>query len=59
MFQQAGETVLSESSGWNLERIGWISFYVGVITIPFFPPYSLGLLVFGGLVATIYHSRHR
>lgn len=50
---------MSNSSGWNLERIGWISFYIGVITIPFFPPYALGLLVFGGLVATIYHSRHR
>jgi hypothetical protein len=50
---------LSKSGGWNLERIGWICFYLGVITIPFFPPYSLALLVFGGLVATIYHSRHR
>ncbi len=50
---------MSKNSGWSLERIGWISFYIGVITIPFFPPYSLVLLFFGGLVATIYHSRHR
>ncbi len=50
---------MNATSGWNIERIGWISFYIGVTTIPFFPPYALGLLVFGGLVATIYHSRHR
>ena len=50
---------MGSSSGWNLEKIGWISFYIGIITIPFTPPYSLALLVFGGLVATIYHSRHK
>ncbi len=50
---------MSKSGGWSLERIGWISCYIGVITVPFFPPYSLVLIVFGGLVATIYHSRHR
>lgn len=50
---------MNKTGGWSLERIGWISFYIGIITIPFFPPYALVLLVFGGLVATIYHSRHR
>jgi hypothetical protein len=50
---------VSKSGGWNLERIGWICFYIGLITIPFYTPYALVLLVFGGLVATIYHSRHR
>lgn len=50
---------MGSSSGCNLEKIGWISFYIGIITIPFTPPYSLALLVFGGLVATIYHSRHK
>ena len=59
MLKTSGEKALSKTGGWNLERIGWISFYIGVITIPFFPPYALVLLVFGGLVATIYHSRHR
>jgi hypothetical protein len=42
----------------SLENIGWLSFYIGVLSIPFFPPYSLILLLFGGVVATIYHSRH-
>ncbi|MBN2290452.1 MAG: hypothetical protein JXQ83_14050 [Candidatus Glassbacteria bacterium] len=50
---------MASGSGLNLEKIGWISFYIGVVTIPFIPPYSLALLVFGGLVATIYHSRHK
>jgi len=50
---------LIKTSGWSLERIGWITFYIGVVTIPFLPPYSLVLLVFGGIVAVIYHSRHR
>ena len=48
-----------KSGGWNLERIGWLAFYIGVLTIPFYPPYALVLLLFGGVVATIYHSRHR
>ncbi|MCE5270642.1 hypothetical protein LLH00_05100 [bacterium] len=42
----------------SLESIGWLSFYIGVLSIPFFPPYSLVLLLFGGVVATIYHSRN-
>ena len=50
---------MGEKKGLNLEKIGWIAFYIGIITIPFIPPYSLGLLIFGGLVATIYHSRHK
>lgn len=50
---------MSKSRIWNLEKIGWISFYIGIVTVPFFPPYSLILLAFGGLLAIIYHSRHR
>lgn len=50
---------MSKAGGWNLERYGWISLYIGIITIPFFPPYSLILLIFGGIITTIYHSRHR
>lgn len=48
-----------KSSGWGIEKIGWMAFYIGVIAIPFFPPYALILLLFGGVVATIYHSRNR
>jgi hypothetical protein len=50
---------LVKGSKWNLERFGWISLYLGLATIPFFPPYALILLLFGGIVATIYHTRHR
>lgn len=50
---------MSKSSGWSLRRICWIIFYIGLITIPFFPPYSLVLLFSGGLAVTIFHSRHR
>ncbi|MEA2063184.1 MAG: hypothetical protein U9P14_05770 [Gemmatimonadota bacterium] len=50
---------MGKSNGRTLEILGWISLYIAIITIPFFPPYTLALLVFGGIVATHYHSRHR
>ena len=49
--------MIKKNGRFNLERFGWVCLYIGIFTIPFAPPVSLGLLVFGGLVATIYHSR--